>query len=61
MTKLKKKNMGKWLRSLGFDRSYYNRLTGNWFVSCSQCMAQVINRVPCHETGCPNQVKEKED
>lgn len=28
--------------------------SGFFRVKCSQCEAAVINRVPCHETGCPN-------
>lgn len=27
-------------------------------IRCSQCQATVINGVACHETGCPNQVKQ---
>ena len=35
-----------------FDRS--NLIS----VACSQCAALVINGVACHETGCPNAMKE---
>lgn len=46
------------LRDQGFDETVYDRATGTWAVRCSQCDATVINGVPCHETGCPNQRRE---
>lgn len=30
-------------------------------VRCSQCAALVINRVACHEIGCPNWHKKSEE
>lgn len=27
-------------------------------MSCDQCQVMVINGIPCHEHGCPNQVFE---
>lgn len=43
------------LHDAGFDKSYYKQETCTWRVGCSQCEACVINGLPCHETGCPNQ------
>jgi len=48
------------LREQGFDESYAIPFEKVWKVRCSQCEALVINGVPCHETGCPNIVKEKD-
>lgn len=53
----------------GFDQSYVYELdeaftdgepSGEYSIRirCSQCEALVINGVPCHETGCPNTVRE---
>ena len=50
----KNTNLGRKLRQLGFDKTYYNRKEGHYEVRCSQCEATVINGVPCHEHGCPN-------
>ena len=47
------------LRKAGFDYSEYDRRRGTYNVQCSQCEALVINGVACHETGCPNAVKEE--
>lgn len=42
------------LEARGFDRC--SELASESIqVRCSQCAALVINGVPCHETGCPNQ------
>lgn len=38
----------------GFDESSYNEEAESFRVRCSQCEALVINTIPCHETGCPN-------
>jgi hypothetical protein len=43
----------------GFDKSYSD--DGAVSIKCSQCAALVINGVPCHERGCPNIKKERED
>ena len=42
------------LRQQGFDQSeaVFERA---WKVKCSQCQALVINGIPAHENGCPNQ------
>jgi hypothetical protein len=40
-------------RRMGFDKSHVD--DGTCRVQCSQCEALVIQGVPCHETGCPNQ------
>lgn len=53
-TKKKNPSLGRRLRTLGFDRTTYNRSTDSYRVRCSQCEALVINGTPCHETGCPN-------
>lgn len=58
--KKKKKNLGPWLRGLGFDESTYNRSDNSWRVRCSQCEALCINGYPTHETGCPNQRRDDE-
>jgi hypothetical protein len=50
-----KSNLGRKLRQLGFDKTTYDRSSGSYRVRCSQCQAAVINGVPCHERGCPNQ------
>jgi hypothetical protein len=42
----------------GFDLSYVVDGTNKLQIQCSQCAACVINGVPCHETGCRNQVYE---
>jgi hypothetical protein len=49
------------LRRQGFDLTRYDRGTATFRVRCSQCEALVINGVACHERGCPNQRKPKED
>lgn len=56
----KRYNLGKRLHSLGFDLTAYDRSTGYYRVRCSQCAALVINGVPCHERGCPNQKRDEE-
>jgi len=43
----------------GFDRAELDE-EGYIRVRCSQCEALVINKVPCHELGCPN-MKRKEE
>lgn len=50
--------LGVWLRRMGFDKTYYSRGTRSYQVRCSQCEAAVINGVPCHERGCPNERKD---
>lgn len=55
-TKPKRKNMvGRRLRAAGFDLSTYDRSDGYYRVRCSQCQACVVNGVPIHERGCPNE------
>ena len=49
------------LRNQGFDGSYYNRESGYHKIRCSQCEALVINGYPCHETGCPNPPRSREN
>src|SRR5262245_22301778 len=39
----------------GFDRS--TAVNRHIRIHCSQCAACVINGVPCHETGCPNETR----
>lgn len=50
-------NLQEQLLEAGFDKSEPSE-EGGVIVGCSQCAACVINGVPCHETGCPNQVRE---
>ena len=45
------------LRSRGFDKSYVD--DGVVRIRCSQCNPLVIQYVPCHERGCPNEKKGK--
>jgi hypothetical protein len=49
------------LRAQGFDRSTYTGRPGYYAPRCSQCEVLVINGIPCHETRCPNIVKEEEE
>lgn len=44
------------LRFMGFDESHNVRFTSGYKVKCSCCSAMVINGVPTHERGCPNQL-----
>lgn len=53
------KTLGVRLRERGFDGTYYDRISGNYRVRCSQCAAMVISGVACHERGCPNEVRER--
>jgi hypothetical protein len=45
------------LEALGFDRTE-DTGEGTLRVRCGGCEALVINGVPTHETGCPNQTRE---
>jgi len=56
-----KKSRVQSLRDQGFDESYAVPFERGWKVRCSQCEALVINGIPCHEGGCPNQEKETFD
>ena len=49
------------LRILGFDLSQHIPFTKAFHVKCSQCNAAAINNTPCHETGCPNIAREREE
>jgi hypothetical protein len=49
------------LLAAGFDQSYQVDDDEYVRVRCSQCAAAVINGVACHETGCPNIVRDVED
>jgi hypothetical protein len=49
------------LRDQGFDLSEYDPSDQTWDVQCSQCVALAINGYACHETGCPNQRKAKDE
>lgn len=42
----------------GFDRCKHVGVGKGIRVGCSQCQAICVNGVACHETGCPNAVKE---
>lgn len=45
----------------GFDKSYISLEDGvSVRIRCSQCDALVIQGVPCHETGCPNERKARQ-
>ena len=43
------------LKANGFDRSDLGPGGDTVAVGCSQCVAQVIKGVACHEAGCPNE------
>lgn len=45
------------LKAKGFDKSWRHR--GLVHVQCSQCEAMVIQGVPVHERGCPNEKKRR--
>ena len=49
------------LEALGFDNSALDEDDGTIQLGCSQCCACSIQRVPCHETGCPNNKPEAND
>lgn len=49
------------LRDLGFDQSEHVPFQHLWRAKCSQCVAAVINGIPTHEHGCPNQPKNEEE
>ena len=59
MTSKSKKLNGVTLRKMGFDLTKYNRSSGYYRVKCSYCDSVVINGVPCHEHGCPNDKKQE--
>jgi hypothetical protein len=42
------------LRRQGFDKSYVDPVEKLAQACCSQCNALVVNGVPTHERGCPN-------
>lgn len=42
------------LRGQGFDETTCDGREGTIRPRCSQCEVAVINGVACHETGCPN-------
>jgi hypothetical protein len=44
----------------GFDKSYNIPFTSSFRVHCSQCQASVINGIACHETRCPNIVRDND-
>ena len=46
------------LDAQGFDKCYVSEDTETIRVGCSQCEALAINGVACHETGCPNMVRD---
>lgn len=46
------------LRQRGFDESAHVPFTKRYRIRCSQCEANAINGVACHEAGCPNQIHE---
>lgn len=46
------------LEALGFDDTLEMR--DRVYLGCSRCNAVSINGVPCHESGCPNERRERE-
>ena len=53
--------MGQHLKEQGFDDSTYDCGDRTYRVRCSQCEALVINGVPTHERGCPNQPRDEDE
>ena len=49
------------LRDKGFDLAEHVPFTKRYRIRCSQCQACAINGVACHETGCPNQLRQSRD
>lgn len=55
------------LHARGFDASYplvrddYGRFTTAIRVKCSQCEALAINGLACHEIGCRNSVRDRDE
>jgi hypothetical protein len=43
------------LKRQGFDQSKHIPFTGQTRVRCSQCRSTVVNNVPIHGHGCPNE------
>jgi hypothetical protein len=54
-TKRTAKQIEQSLHGRGFD------ISEGRHVRCSQCQAMVINGHACHETGCPNIVREQDN
>jgi hypothetical protein len=44
--------------TLQFDRTVHVPFTRQYRILCSSCAALVINGVPCHESGCPQDTQE---
>lgn len=56
--KKRPRNYGRYLcETLGFDETTYDRSDNRYRIRCSQCEALCINGTPCHERGCPHEVK----
>ena len=49
------------LLDMGFDLSEHVPFTKQYKVRCSKCLAAVINNLPAHEHGCPNEIKKERD
>lgn len=49
------------LRSVGFDMSSAIPFRKLWKVKCSGCVALIINGIPTHERGCPNEPRAARD
>lgn len=49
------------LHKEGFDGSTINEYNSAVDVSCSQCRSVVINGCACHESGCYNQLKSRQE
>lgn len=59
--KPRKRSLGEILRKRGFDLTTYDRRGGYYRPRCSCCQVLVIQGVACHERGCCNEVRERED
>lgn len=59
--KPRKRSLGDLLRKRGFDETTYDRSTGYYRPQCSCCQVLVINGVACHERGCRNDRRVREE
>lgn len=59
--KKRKTSLGTILRRRGFDLTTYDRNSGYYSPACSQCQVLVINGCACHERGCPNQKRTRDE
>lgn len=44
--------------TLGFDRAQHIPFTRQYRIQCGSCASIVVNGIPLHERGCPNDTRE---